>query len=331
MTRPRPVTAATLALGLVGLLAQAATAHAADAFLLLAQSKDLPRGPGNYLNLLKFVPVLLIYLLWVKTTDWVDDDCKELNNVRFETWNSVIFTTGVLGLAMVWVIPIYFVGLTLLLLCYFVPILTYVYVRNQTVPDDRKVLTPYHIGEVMNGLMNKMGMKGIFNRGDSGESKTGPPIVFVGKGQGGKVDNDRVAKAEESRSYMSCKELVYDAVLRRATDIHLEPTAEQMSVRYRIDGILHAAEPFDRPTGDAVLNVFKVLAAMDISEKRKPQDGSFGAKLEAREIDFRVATSGSKSRARKMVMRILDNASSVGRLDEVGLRPKLVAEVHARW
>ena len=82
---------------------------------------------------------------------------------------------------------------------------------------------------------------------------------------------------------MAAKELVYDAVLRRATDIHLEPTTEQLSVRYRIDGILHAAEPFDRPTGDAVVNVFKVLSAMDISEKRKPQDGSFGAKLEGRE------------------------------------------------
>ena len=328
MTRPRLAPAASLALGLVGLLALAAPADAADVFFLLAQSKDLPRGHGNYLHLLKFIPVLLIYLLWVKTTDWVDDDCKELNNVRFETWNSVVFATGVLGLAMVWVIPIYFVGLSLLLLCYFAPILTYVYVRNQVVPDDRKVLTPYHLGEVMNGVMNKMGMKGFFNRGDSGESKTGPPIFFIGKGQGGKVDNDRVAKAEESRSYMSCKELVYDAVLRRATDIHLEPTADQMSVRYRIDGILHAAEPFDRPTGDAVLNVFKVLAAMDISEKRKPQDGSFGAKLEAREIDFRVATSGSKS-GEKMVMRILDNASSVGRLEEVGLRPKLVSEVRA--
>src|SRR5439155_24461517 len=124
---------------------------------------------------------------------------------------------------------------------------------------------------------------------------------------------------------MSCKELVYDAILRRATDIHLEPTQEQLSVRYRIDGILHAAEPFDRPTGDAVVNIFKVLCAMDISEKRKPQDGSFGAKLEGREVDFRVATSGSKS-GEKMVMRILDNASSVGRLEDSGLRPKLAQE-----
>jgi general secretion pathway protein E len=329
--RPRLVLA-TLLLGLFGAAALADAAEPVSA--LFAQSPVMNksyaeggRGPGLYLNLLKFIPVLLVYLLWVKTTDWVDDDCKELGNLRFEMWNSVMFASGVLGLAMVWLIPLYAVGMILLVICYLAPTLTYVYVRNQTVPDDRKVLTPYHIGEVLNSLMNKMGMHGFFNKGDTDANKSGPPIVFVGKSQGtGKIDNDRVAKAEESRSYMSAKELVYDAVLRRATDIHLEPTQEQMSVRYRIDGILHAAEPFDRPTGDAVLNVFKVLAAMDISEKRKPQDGSFGAKLEAREIDFRVATSGSKS-GEKMVMRILDNAASVGRLDEIGLRPKLVGEV----
>ena len=138
--------------------------------------------------------------------------------------------------------------------------------------------------------------------------RAGPPIKFVGKSQGSaKEDPTRVGQAEESRSFMAAKELVYDAVLRRATDIHLEPTTEQLSVRYRIDGILHAAEPFDRPTGDAVVNVFKVLSAMDISEKRKPQDGSFGAKLSGRDLDFRVATSGSKA-GEKLVMRILDNA-----------------------
>ena len=127
---------------------------------------------------------------------------------------------------------------------------------------------------------------------------------------------------------MAAKELVYDAVLRRATDIHLEPTTEQLSVRYRIDGILHAAEPFDRPTGDAVINVFKVLSAMDISEKRKPQDGSFGAKLQARDLDFRVATSGSKA-GEKLVMRILDNAAGITKLEDLGMRPKLIEQVRS--
>ena len=213
------------------------------------------------------------------------------------------------------------------MLAYFVPLLLYSYVRNQTVPDDQKVLTPYHLGEVANDLLLKLGMRPIFNRDVSTVDRAGPPIVFVGKSAGtAKEDPTRVRQAEESRSFMAAKELVYDAVLRRATDIHLEPTTEQLSVRYRIDGILHAAEPFDRPTGDAVVNVFKVLSAMDISEKRKPQDGSFGAKLQGRELDFRVATSGSKA-GEKLVMRILDNVGAITKLEDLGMRPKLIEQV----
>jgi general secretion pathway protein E len=328
MLRPR-ILMTTLALVT---FAMAAGAQAADFDLgglaLWAQSANITRGPGFYLNLFKFVPVFLLFLLWVWTTHWVDDDMKELANLRFEMWNSIVFFTGVLGFVLLWAIPFFIIGFMLFALCTFAPLFTYISLRNQTVPDDRKVLTPYHLGEVTNGLLNKLGMKGIFNRTDSGIDQSGPPIMFVGKGQGGKIDPDRVQKAEQSRSFMSCKELVYDAILRRATDIHLEPTQEQLSVRYRIDGILHAAEPFDRPTGDAVVNIFKVLCAMDISEKRKPQDGSFGAKLEGREIDFRVATSGSKA-GEKLVMRILDNASTVARVEEIGVRPKMATEIRA--
>ena len=312
----------TVALGVV------AGAEAADALApLWAQSPGFERGSGFYLNLYKFIPVIAIYLLWTWTTDWVEHDTKELNNLKFGTWNSVVFLSGVLGLAMVFAIPIYPIGLTLLLLAYFIPILTYVYVRNQTVADDQKVLTPYHLGEVANDILASLGMRPWFNKDGGSIDRAGPPITFVGKSAGTtKEDPDRVRQAEESRSFLAAKELVYDAVLRRSTDIHLEPTAEQLSVRYRIDGILHAAEPFDRPTGDAVINVFKVLSAMDISEKRKPQDGSFGAKLQGRDIDFRVATSGSKS-GEKLVMRILDNAAAVSKLEDLGMRPKLVEQV----
>ncbi len=284
------------------------------------------RGPGMYLNLFKFIPVVLIYLMWAWTTDWVEHDTQDLNNLKFGTWNSVMFFSGILGLGLVLTIPIYPLGLGLLLLSYFIPLFTYIFSRNQTVPDDQKVLTPYHLGEVANGLLLKMGMKPFFNHNVGEVDRAGPPIQFVGKGQGGKEDPSRVGQAEESRSFMAAKELVYDAVLRRATDIHLEPTTEQLSVRYRIDGILHAAEPFDRGTGDAVVNVFKVLSAMDISEKRKPQDGSFGARLSGRDLDFRVATSGSKA-GEKLVMRILDNSTGITKLEDLGMRPKLIEQV----
>ncbi len=316
---------------LVATIGLASASEAADVIsVILAQSPNVPRGPGMYLNLFKFVPVVLIYLLWVWTTDWVEHDTQELNNLKFGIWHSVVFFSGVLGLLLVLALPMYVMGLILLLLAYFIPLLTYIYARNQTVPDDQKVLTPYHLGEVTNDVLAKLGIRPLFNKDVGTSDRSGPPIQFIGKSStgAGKEDPTRVSQAEESRSYMAAKELVYDAVLRRATDIHLEPTTEQLSVRYRIDGILHAAEPFDRATGDAVVNVFKVLSAMDISEKRKPQDGSFGAKLQGRDLDFRVATSGSKA-GEKLVMRILDNSSGITKLDELGMRPKLVEQVRA--
>ena len=100
------------------------------------------------------------------------------------------------------------------------------------------------------------------------------------------------------RNFMAAKELVYDAVLRRATDIHLEPTTEQLSVRYRIDGILHAAEPFDRGTGDAVVRVFRMSSRRWISPRSgsSRRTGSFGAAtFQEGPMDFRMATSGSKA------------------------------------
>jgi general secretion pathway protein E len=210
--------------------------------VVFAQLPNLPgRGPGFYLNLLKFIPVVLVYLLWVWTTDWVEHDTRELNNLKYALWNSAVFFSGVLGLILILAIPwgrFYLLGLGLLLLAYFIPLLTYVYARNQTVGDDQKVLTAYPLGEVTNSLLFKLGMRPLFNRDVTTVDRTGPPITFVGKSQGStKEDPSRIHQAEESRSYMATKELVYDAVLRRATDIHLEPTAEQLSVRYRIDGI----------------------------------------------------------------------------------------------
>jgi len=326
MVRPLLVLATVLTV-VLGVVAGADAAEFLPA--ILAQAPNISRGPGFYLNLFKFAPVLVGYLLWTWTTDWVEHDTKELNNLKYATWNSVLFFSGVIGLILIFAIPIYPLSLTLLLLAYLVPILTYCYVRNQTVPDDQKVLTPYHLGEVANDLLMRLGIRPWFNKDVTSVDRAGPPITFIGKSAGTtKEDPHRVRQAEESRSFMAAKELVYDAVLRRATDIHLEPTTEQLSVRYRIDGILHAAEPFDRPTGDAVINVFKVLSAMDISEKRKPQDGSFGAKLQARDLDFRVATSGSKA-GEKLVMRILDNSAGITKLEDLGMRTKLVEQVRS--
>ncbi|MCH8829718.1 MAG: type II/IV secretion system protein, partial [Planctomycetes bacterium] len=109
---------------------------------------------------------------------------------------------------------------------------------------------------------------------------------------------------------------------RRATDIHLEPKDDELAVRLRIDGVMYPTEPFDRSIGHAVVNIFKVLCAMDITQKRGAQDGSFRAKFEDRHIDFRVATQGVRH-GEKLSLRILDQTESISTLAQLGLRKRL--------
>jgi type II secretory ATPase GspE/PulE/Tfp pilus assembly ATPase PilB-like protein len=153
-----------------------------------------------------------------------------------------------------------------------------------------------------------------------------------------------VRRAQEAPLYRQALDLVYNAILLRTTDIHMEPTKEEMTVRYRIDGILQPAVNFDRSEGDAILNIFKVLAALDITEKRLAQDGSFSAevreetdedgeesneerKAQVRQIDFRVATAGSVV-GEKMVMRILDRSRSINDLSKLGMRERMRDQIH---
>src|SRR5262249_30273750 len=160
---------------------------------------------------------------------------------------------------------------------------------------------------------------------DLHESTSGPPIRFLGK-SGKDQDEARNRQVENSRGYLAAKELIYDAILRRSTDVHLEPGPDEVTARYRIDGVMYPTEPFDRSVGDAIINIFKVLSAMDITEKRKAQDGSFRAAMESREIDFRVATQGTRE-GEKMSLRILDQSNSVSTLAGLGMRKQLQDQI----
>ncbi len=326
MTCPRPAAiAATSALMLLGV---AAVADGAEPFgLLLAQSATVPRGPGFYLNIFKFLPVVMVYLLWAKTTTWIEVDSYEPTNLQqdYTKWPIIAFLAGVAGLLMIWLIPFFAVSFLLLLLAWLVPLFLYIHERNPDYAVDEQVMTSYHLGAVANGLMRKMGMKGPFNRNVT-LTDVGPPVSLFPKVSADKIDPEILQEAQDSEALVSAREVLYDAITRRASEIQIEPGPEQTAVRYRIDGVAHAAEPFDRDTGDQIVNVLKIYAGLDVNERRKPQEGLLGAKLEKREIELRIETSGTKL-GEKVSLRILDQSGTVTKLDELGLRPKVVAEV----
>lgn len=108
------------------------------------------------------------------------------------------------------------------------------------------------------------------------------------------------------------------AIDGRASDIHIEPTASNVRVRFRVDGIMNTSIVLPGRVHSAVVARIKIMSNMRLDEKRKPQDGRFSARLNNRKVDFRVSTFPTYF-GEKVVIRILDQEKGVKKLDELGL------------
>jgi len=103
---------------------------------------------------------------------------------------------------------------------------------------------------------------------------------------------------------------IFNALQRRASDIHIETREREVSIKYRIDGVLYQAmDPIDKQFHSAIISRIKVMSELDIAEKRIPQDGRFKMKLKGRAIDFRVSIMPSVH-GEDAVIRILDKESA---------------------
>ena len=281
------------------------------------------RYVGFYLHNGKFLYLLALFVLWTWTAGWIDTDANALK-VRPDMWNSIVLLSGVVGFVAALCAPGFGLSFIAMTAGYALPMGMYVAERNKRVPESGKVLTPRHLRSVGLRLLSQMGVR--MGSRETRDSIVGPPIKLIGKSGKGAGEVDRSRQVESSKGYLAAKELIYDAILRRTTDIHLEPKEDETSVRLRIDGVMYPAEAFDRPTGDALVNIFKVLSAMDITERRKPQDGSFRAEMEGRQIDFRVATQGLQG-GEKMVIRVLDKGTTAKTLSDLGMRKQMVDQL----
>ncbi len=115
--------------------------------------------------------------------------------------------------------------------------------------------------------------------------------------------------------------LIAEAVERRASDIHVQPFEQELRVRYRIDGQLIEREPVPRAAAAAIVSRLKLMAGLDIAERRLPQDGRIKLPVRGRDIDFRVATAPSMH-GESVVLRILDRSGVTLDFAALGLAPE---------
>ncbi len=114
--------------------------------------------------------------------------------------------------------------------------------------------------------------------------------------------------------------LIRQAIQDRASDIHIEPTERDVRVRYRVDGVLHEVMRSPKRVQAGLISRLKIMADLDIAEKRIPQDGRVSAVIAGRQVDLRVATLPTVY-GEKIVMRVLDKGTALLDLADLGFLP----------
>ncbi|MES0335161.1 MAG: ATPase, T2SS/T4P/T4SS family [Candidatus Magnetobacterium sp. LHC-1] len=121
--------------------------------------------------------------------------------------------------------------------------------------------------------------------------------------------------------------ILLQAVRMKASDIHIEPKQKTLDIRYRVDGMLRSVNQLPAHVQRAVSSRLKIMSALDIAERRIPQDGRIKIKIDGKEVDLRVNTLPSQY-GEKIVMRLLDSSSAILNVKDIGLTDRDAARLN---
>jgi general secretion pathway protein E len=145
---------------------------------------------------------------------------------------------------------------------------------------------------------------------------------------GEREDEDDIGGAEELVDILDVNDeapiirwvnaLMFNAVKERASDIHIEPGEKDVIVRYRIDGVLYETRRAARQFVPSIISRVKIMAGLNIAEKRLPQDGRIRRKIAGKDIDMRVATAPTVKGGERITIRLLDRENVLHDLADIG-------------
>ncbi len=278
------------------------------------------RGDGFYLSLFKLAPVWGLFLIWVGSANWVNQDCLRLN-LDCDKWNSIMVFPFVVAFMLVWVFPIFLFSYMLMWITLAVPLVCYVSMRNQRVSYNQRVLTPSHLGA---WLRRKISRRPVARppKSKAMEEAEGPPVELVAMGCETDAQNQRNLEAVKASSgYLPIRQLMHDALAKRSTAIVMD-FKQAVKVRYQVDGAWHTQLELDRETADLLLAVFKTLAALDPTVRHWRQKGEFAVRFEDVEYLCRLTSQAAKS-GERVLIQLDDGAHGFTRFEELGMRPKM--------
>jgi len=275
---------------------------------------------------------LLLCLAWGSVCIWVETDAE-----------------SVLGKPMPWTIGFVAAGAVLLLVSFqwglgILPLFWlafptglagYIVVRDKKAPSQERIFSAHFARQLLLAIATKLGI------GDSVKqllNKTAAPLasgnkdsqVILLKKDGTPMDGqDGSLDRAASKAVRQVRDLFSKAIKRGATDMHFEPkSGEEVTVRCRIDGVMQNLTTLWAADGRSSVSALKVLADMDIAERRRPQDGTFAVLYKGRKFDVRAA-SGPTNFGEKMALRMLDSDGAIVKqgLEGIGMSQSVVKQM----
>lgn len=138
---------------------------------------------------------------------------------------------------------------------------------------------------------------------------------------------DIIDSTDEAPIIRWVNSLIFQAVKERASDIHIEPGEKEVVVRYRIDGVLYEVRRANRNYAASIIARIKIMAGLNIAEKRLPQDGRIRRKIAGKDIDMRVATVPT-AKGERITIRLLDKTAVLVSLSNLGMASDVLKEVN---
>lgn len=299
-----------------------------DTGVLLAAEGEWPavtltkdfRGPGFYLSWIKILACWLVFLAWVGTTDWLNTDCQTLK-LNYLRWNPIVFGCFMAAFVLVWLIPYFWVGFFLLLIAYIGPLATYIVLRNKSVDNNLRVLTPEHIRYWIAMKLSGVGVKMAAEKQDPNE--VGSPVKLSARGgPDERTDTARLLLARQSSGFRTAREILAEGFTGRASAVMLDYAQQGVTVRIMVDGVWIPREAKEREVGDPALESLKLLCGLNPKNRQARQEGVFAAEYESAKFEASFTSQGTPT-GERVLIQFEDKKIRLKTFDELGMRTKL--------
>lgn len=274
---------------------------------------DINRGPSGYLAWWKLLAITVVFLIWVKMTDWMNKDAVEIGEstkMSPELWNPLSLFAFLIGFWAALSIPIFFAGFPLYLIAAFTPFLSYFLLRRAAVkknPSLAKEKKSKRGEPVVQALPQDEGIA----------------IKFTAAGSGAEQQTNLI-RARQSSSYQQMKQLLFDGAKSRADVMMLDYSRAGVASQMQVDGVWHKLPPMAREVGDPLLASLKNLAGLKAEDRRSKQKGKIGAVIDGQKMTLDFVSQGIQTGERAQVKFIPKRKTELT-LAQLGMWPDMLS------